>query len=206
MIINIIKNKKFNIFCQFFIKNFKVLLISLAIIIAISSTCFFSKNKKQSNLTQTSQFYQEINNLLNSSKQNKIIEIHKFIKNNNNIYGVLVALELAKYFVNKNNFFKAEKILIYEEIKTQDKNILTQIYLRLARIQLQEKKFDEALKTLDHIKNLDWIELAQNIRGDVLLIQGKIKEAKKTYSSVVESKISPTLQELVRIKLNNLPC
>ncbi|VEI73930.1 Uncharacterised protein [Serratia fonticola] len=78
------------------------------------------------------------------------------------------------------------------------------VNLRLARIQMQEKKLDEALKTLDGVKGEGWMAMMQDVRGDVLLAKGDSKGAREAYSKGIESNASQALAAVMRMKLNNL--
>lgn len=58
--------------------------------------------------------------------------------------------------------------------------------LRLAAVLLDEKKYDEALKVIDGNKDEAFVALAADLRGDVMLAQGRIDEARASYKSAVE--------------------
>jgi predicted negative regulator of RcsB-dependent stress response len=58
--------------------------------------------------------------------------------------------------------------------------------LRLATVQLEDKKLDDALKTLETIKDDAFVALAADLRGDVLAAQGKREEARAAYQLAVE--------------------
>lgn len=55
--------------------------------------------------------------------------------------------------------------------------------LRLAGILLDEKKYDDALRQIDAVGAKEFVALAADRRGDVLLAQGKKDEAKAAYQS-----------------------
>jgi predicted negative regulator of RcsB-dependent stress response len=58
--------------------------------------------------------------------------------------------------------------------------------VRLASVQLEETKFDDALKTLDQVKDEAFVSIAADVRGDVLVAQGKREEARAAYQIAVE--------------------
>jgi predicted negative regulator of RcsB-dependent stress response len=60
--------------------------------------------------------------------------------------------------------------------------------LRLAAVLLDEKSFDEALKVLVTSANKQFEALYADLRGDVLLAQGKKNEAKLAYQSALQKK------------------
>lgn len=58
--------------------------------------------------------------------------------------------------------------------------------IRLAAVLLDDKKFDEALKALDQVKEEGYASMAADLRGDVLAAQGKKDEARAAYQIAVE--------------------
>jgi predicted negative regulator of RcsB-dependent stress response len=58
--------------------------------------------------------------------------------------------------------------------------------IRLAQVLLDQKKFDEALRQLEQVKEDGFAALVADLRGDVLLIQGKKAEARAAYELAVE--------------------
>jgi len=62
--------------------------------------------------------------------------------------------------------------------------------LRLAAVLLEQKKYDEALKTLDANKEEAFVAPAADLRGDIMLAQGRIDEARAAYKLASE-KASP---------------
>ena len=77
--------------------------------------------------------------------------------------------------------------------------------LRLAGLLLDTRQYDEALKQLDAIDSPDFVALAADRRGDVLLAQGKTADAQAAYSrawAAMDPKID--YRRLVEAKLNFL--
>jgi predicted negative regulator of RcsB-dependent stress response len=77
--------------------------------------------------------------------------------------------------------------------------------LRLAGVQLDEKKPEEALKTLD-ARPLESLEgLYADLRGDILLAQGKRNEARKAYQVALDKSEAGSLyRNIVQAKLDSL--
>lgn len=77
--------------------------------------------------------------------------------------------------------------------------------MRLAAVLLEEKKFDEALKTLDGNKDEAFVPLAADLRGDVMLAQGRLDEARAAYKLATE-KAEPRnpVKNIAQTKLNAL--
>ncbi|HYC37585.1 MAG TPA: tetratricopeptide repeat protein [Usitatibacter sp.] len=58
--------------------------------------------------------------------------------------------------------------------------------LRLAAVLLEEKKYEEALKALDGNKDEAFTALVADMRGDIMLAQGRMDEARAAYKLAAE--------------------
>ncbi len=76
--------------------------------------------------------------------------------------------------------------------------------MRLARVQLQLKQPDAALKTLDAVKGEGWTAIVADLRGEILLSKGDKQGAKAAWKAGAKSDASPALSEMMRMKINNL--
>ena len=77
--------------------------------------------------------------------------------------------------------------------------------MRLAAVLLEEKKYDEALRMLDANKDEAFAPLAADLRGDVMLAQGRLDEARAAYKLAAE-KAGPRnpVKSIAETKLNAL--
>ncbi|NLS52629.1 YfgM family protein [Hafnia alvei] len=198
------ENEQVDALRRFFIENGKALAIGVVIGIGALLGWRYWQNHQQAEMTGASQSYQQASEALTGGKADGVALAEKFIEKNANNYGVLAALQLAQHEVDQKNFAKAEQQLVWAQGQTKDENLKSLIDLRLARVQLQENKLDDALKTLDLIKATGWVAMAQDVRGDVLVKKGDVKGAREAYSKGLASDASQSLQGLLRMKLNNL--
>jgi predicted negative regulator of RcsB-dependent stress response len=76
---------------------------------------------------------------------------------------------------------------------------------RLAAVLMEQKKFDEALKVLDGNKDPAFAASAADLRGDVMLAQGRTDEARAAYKLAME-KSDPRnpVRSIAETKLNAL--
>jgi predicted negative regulator of RcsB-dependent stress response len=58
--------------------------------------------------------------------------------------------------------------------------------VQLASVLLEDKKYDDALKTLDGVKEDAFVGVAADLRGDIFAVQGKRDEARAAYQVAVE--------------------
>lgn len=198
------ENEQLDAVRRFFIENGKALAVGVVLGIGALVGWRYWQNHQTTSMIAASHSYQQISDALVSGNADDVAVAEKFIQANGNSYGVLAALQLAKHFVEQNDFAHAEQQLVMAQSLSKDENLLAIVNLRLARVQLQQKKLDEALKTLDGVKGEGWMAMMQNVRGGVLLAKGDIKGAREAYSKGIESNASQALTTLMRMKLNNL--
>ncbi|PPI88923.1 hypothetical protein CRV09_01320 [Candidatus Pantoea edessiphila] len=207
---------KLNTIKELISRRKKILIISTIFFISIlmlivSGWLYLYQNYNESNIKNKHLFeqYQKIINLIQFNKPKTFLSkeslknINTFINTNKNIYGVMVGILLAKYYINNNNLDKAFLLLKTSLKYTKDPNLISLINLRLARIQIEQHKFDEALKTLDYIKIDDsWINMAYDLRGDALFGKDKKKLAKDEWTKAAEAQMSIIYNQIVKMKLN----
>ena len=77
--------------------------------------------------------------------------------------------------------------------------------MRLAAVLMEQKKYDEALKVLEANKDEAFVAFAADLRGDIMLAQGRLDEARSAYKLAVE-KASPRnpVKSFAETKLNAL--
>lgn len=95
-------------------------------------------------------------------------------------YATEVQLMAAKAAFESKQYAEASKHLQWVIDKGR-KSHVNVARIRLASIQLDEKKYDDALKTLDAIKEEGFASIAADLRGDVYAAQGKRDEARAAY-------------------------
>ena len=77
--------------------------------------------------------------------------------------------------------------------------------VRLAAVLLDQKKYDEALRVLDGNSDPAFVPLAADLRGDIMLAQGRMDEARAAYKLAVD-KSTPRnpVKGIAETKLNAL--
>ncbi|AFP85755.1 hypothetical protein A35E_00463 [secondary endosymbiont of Heteropsylla cubana] len=198
--------KRCSLFFHFFISYKKSLAIGIAFSIsALILWCYWNQYQHNNDvMIKESYTWRQLHTALNKktadSRLLNIVQYYSNIKSNN--YDAFVSMDLARRFIEKGDFLKAENQLKKSLIQTRDSNLQSLIRLRLARLQLEQKHINSALKTLTKIKGEGWIALVADIYGDIQSIKGNNKEARAAYKQAL---CSGALKMLVRIKLDNLP-
>lgn len=198
------ENEQVDALRRFFANNGKALVVGVVLGVGALAGWRFWSNHQDGSFRETSAAYQQVTSALDASKPNTLDAVSKFASENSNTYGALAALDLAKQYVDQNQLDKAAAQLQSGLKATQDANLLAVLNLRLARIQLQQKQADEAIKTLDAVKGEGWTAIVADIRGEALLSKGDAQGAREAWSKGIASEASPALKEMMQMKMNNL--
>lgn len=198
------ENEQVDALRRFFANNGKALVVGVVLGVGALAGWRFWSHHQDGSFRETSAAYQQVTSALDASKPNTLDAVSKFASENSNTYGALAALDLAKQYVDQNQLEKAAAQLQSGLKATQDANLLAVLNLRLARIQLQQKQADEAIKTLDAVKGEGWTAIVADIRGEALLSKGDAQGAREAWSKGIASEASPALKEMMQMKMNNL--
>ena len=120
-------------------------------------------------------------------------------------YGPSAALLLAKVNYENGDPAGAAEQLQWAIDKAKDGETAEVARLRLASIRLDEKRYDEALRLVEtkHSAALD--TLYADLRGDVMVAQGKTAEARAAYKMAIEKSLpNSSYRSVVQIKLDAL--
>jgi predicted negative regulator of RcsB-dependent stress response len=121
------------------------------------------------------------------------------------VYTQQVGLMIAKVATDAGKADVAGTALQWVARNADDEAYAALAQLRLAGLHLEGKKYDEALKTLEQIKAVEFAGLVADRRGDVLLAQGKAEDAKAAFILAYQGLDDRTeYRKLVKIKLHAL--
>jgi len=120
-------------------------------------------------------------------------------------YGPTAALLLAKTNYENGDPSGAAAQLQWAIDKARDEETAELARLRLASIRLDEKKYGEALKLLETKHGPAMQTLYADLRGDVMVAQGKSAEARAAYKAAIEASLpNSSYRNVVQIKLDAL--
>jgi predicted negative regulator of RcsB-dependent stress response len=114
-------------------------------------------------------------------------------------------LMLARLQVEKGQADAATTVLRWLGEKTSDEGLRALAALRLAGLELDAKRWDEALKAVETVNAKGFEALAADRRGDILMAQGKVQQASDAF--LAAWKAFPDTVEYRRVveaKLNSL--
>ncbi|HHG8771744.1 TPA: YfgM family protein [Raoultella planticola] len=189
---------------RFFAENGKALAVGVILGIGALVGWRYWSSHQQDTARESSLAYENALAALKSDQPEALNTAEKFAADSKNSYGAFASLELAQRFVDRNDLQNAEKQLQQGLAAAPDDNLKSVINMRLARVQLQLKKPDDALKSLDSIKGEGWAAIVADLRGEILLNKGDKQGARAAWEAGVKSDASPALSEMMRMKINNL--
>ncbi len=125
-------------------------------------------------------------------------------KHPGSFYASDAALVAARAAFDAGNFEEARKQLQWVVDHGVDEHRPV-ARIRLASVLLEQKKYDEALKALDGSKDPAFEALAADSRGDIMLAQGRLAEARAAYKLAVEKSVpNSPVRGLAETKLGAL--
>ena len=119
-------------------------------------------------------------------------------------YALMAQLALAKNYVANGEFEKAEAALQAVVGTAAQQPLAYVARVRLAAVQIQNEKYEQALGSLSIEFPAEFAALAEELRGDVYALQGKADEAIEAYRKAQVANPQPSNSEFLQQKLNDL--
>ena len=121
-------------------------------------------------------------------------------------YAARAALIAAQANVNAGNLAEASGKLQWILDHSKEPELKDIARLRLARVLLDEQKYDEALRHLSAAHGESFAGLYADMKGDVLAVSGSIEEARAAYQQAIDklSEGRSAYQNIVQMKLDGL--
>lgn len=134
-----------------------------------------------------------------------VADADKFIQEHKDVYGSLLALDLARFSMGANKLEDAIKYINFAKANGGDL-IVPQATTVLARLQAQDGKYDDALKTIDGVKDSAYQSEALEIKGDILMAKGDEKGAHDAYAQAIKVTRDAQLQisHVLQMKFDNV--
>ncbi len=162
---------------------------------------YYDKSKTATHET-SSHSYTDVAAKLQSEGLKAEAEAKQFIKTSEvKSYAVLAALELAKVQIDAGKLDDALAQLNWARDNFTDKVLSPVINFRIARIQLEQGKYDAANKSLDNITSEQWTGRVDELRGDIALRKGDKEAAYRAYS---EAQQAADASDTLKLKLDDL--
>ena len=181
--------------------------LTVGVVIAIGAMVGYRQYQSYQNDTSAKYAYEmsTLQTKLVLNPANTTADAQKFIKEHEDIYGSLLALDLSSIEAKQGNYDKALENALFAK-KNGGDLVSPNATLVAAQILTEQKKFDEAVKELDSVKSEAYEIEKQELLGDIYFARKDLDKAHDAYKKaldVSESKkisISPLLQ----MKFDNL--
>jgi predicted negative regulator of RcsB-dependent stress response len=113
---------------------------------------------------------------------------------------------MAKVAFDQGNYVAAERELKkVQNVKVDDEGLLQLVNLHLAYTQAAQKKYDDALKTLDLVKVPAFKASADEARGDIYVAKNDVAQARKAYQSAWDAIVARKQErQILQIKLESV--
>ena len=156
---------------------------------------------------EAGELYAQLQAAVSSNEPKKVQDIAALIadKYARTGYAAYAALAAAKAAFDSGDTATARTRLQWLVDKGRDDATRDIARLRLAAVLLDEKQYDDALKLVDtqHMETLS--ALYADLKGDVLMAQGKVAEARAAYQLALDkSEAKSAYRALIQIKLDAL--
>ncbi|MDF2178936.1 tetratricopeptide repeat protein [Aliiglaciecola sp. CAU 1673] len=160
---------------------------------------YYNETKFAGQEQASAQYEQAISSL---EAGNDLSKVSEFIQtHSDNSYAVLAALQAAQKAVDADNLTEAADKLRWAAEHAEVDAVAAVANLRLARIQIQQAEYDNALSTLDKVSGDAFVAQVQEFKGDVYRLQGHVDKARAAYSAALEKNSG---NNLLKMKLDNL--
>jgi predicted negative regulator of RcsB-dependent stress response len=142
---------------------------------------------KQKRAEEASSLYRPVADAAKSGDPKKIADAARalFEREPGSFQASEAALQIAKAAFDKGDLAQAQKQLqwVIDHGAAEHRPVAR---VRLAAVLSEQKKYDEALKVLDDNKDPAFAPLVADARGDVMLAQGRMDEARASYKAAVD--------------------
>ena len=182
-------------------------LITWALIVVLGAFAAWNGYQywQRSQAIQASAMYEEIDRSVQSGDSARIDQSLADMKDRfaGTIYAQQAGLLAAKAYYDKGNMDASSAALTWVASKSTDGGYQAVARLRLSGLLLEKKAYPEALQQLAVEFPKDFLPLAADRRGDILMAQGKQGEAKVEYEKAYKGLDErDEYRRLVEVKLN----
>lgn len=162
---------------------------------------------KDTQAREASQLYSTLEQAVDSNDVKRVKEVAGQLidRYGSTAYGPMAALAAAKVDFDAGDLASAAARLEWAAEHARDEETRATARLRLAAVRLDEKRYDDALKLLEQPHPEAFAGLYADLRGDVLVAQGKAAEAREAYKLALEKLPQQSSYRLVvQVKLDGL--
>jgi len=184
-----------------------LVMIGLAVVIAAGAGWRYWQNRTVTQSLEAAAVYEKLSQSLaaNDAKGAREAGAMLIDQYKGTAYAPRAALLLAKLNVGAKDFKSAQAQLEWAASNSKEPAVKDLAHLRLAGVQLDQKQYDAALKTLSGTHSDAFAFRFHDLRGDVLLAQGKQADARAAYQAAFgKMQEDNPYRNIVELKLDAL--
>lgn len=184
-----------------------VVLMVLAIIVAATAGWRWWQNHTINQSLEAAAVYDKLTQSLAAGDAKGAVESGSLLidQYGKTAYAPRAALLLAKLNVDRREPKSAQAQLEWVIANSKEPALRDLARLRLASVLLDEKQYDAALKQLDSPRSDAFAPRFDDLRGDVLLAQGKSADARSAYQAAFSAMAEDNpYRSIVELKLDAL--
>ena len=192
-----------------FWKQYGNLIVLAASLVLAVVAAYWGWNRYQASQTaRAGAMYAELQKAAAANDAKKVRDLAGTLIENHprTLYAALGALISARVHFSAGDLKTARAQLQWVVDNVRDREVQAIARLRLANVLIDEQAYDEALKVLAAKPEPSFEALFEELRGDVLVAQGKRAEARAAYQAAL-AKAPPDdapTRELIQLKLDAL--
>lgn len=182
-------------------------MVGLAVVIAAAAGWRYWQNRVTTQSLEAATVYEQLTQSLvaNNAKAAREAGAMLIDQYKGTAYAPRAALLLAKLNVGAKDLKSAQAQLEWAAANSKEPAVKDLARLRLAGVQLDQKQYDAALKTLSATHSDAFAFRFHDLKGDVLLAQGKPAEARAAYQAAFGKMTEDNpYRSIVELKLDAL--
>ena len=184
-----------------------LLMIGLAVVIAVAAGWRYWQNRVVTQSLEAATVYEQLTRSLaaNDAKAARDAGAMLIDQYKGTAYAPRAALLLARLNVGAKDLKTAQAQLEWAVANSKEPAVKDLARLRLAGVQLDQKQYDAAMKTLSATHSDAFAFRFHDLKGDVLLAQGKPAEARAAYQAAFGKMAEDNVyRNIVELKLDAL--
>ncbi|MDZ7583426.1 MAG: tetratricopeptide repeat protein [Thiobacillus sp.] len=184
-----------------------LLMIGLAVVVAVAAGWRYWQNRVATQSLEAATVYEQLTQSLaaNDAKAAREAGAMLIDQYKGTAYAPRAALLLARLNVGAKDLKSAQAQLEWAAANSKEPAVKDLARLRLAGVQLDQKQYDAALKTLSATHSDAFAFRFHDLKGDVLLAQDKPAEARAAYQAAFGKMAADNpYRNIVELKLDAL--
>jgi predicted negative regulator of RcsB-dependent stress response len=184
-----------------------LLMIGLAVVVAVAAGWRYWQNRVVTQSLEAATVYEQLTHSLaaNDAKAAREAGAMLIDQYKGTAYAPRAALLLARLNVGAKDLKSAQAQLEWAAANSKEPAVKDLARLRLAGVQLDQKQYDAALKTLSATHSDAFAFRFHDLKGDVLLAQDKPAEARAAYQAAFGKMAEDNpYRNIVELKLDAL--